>query len=140
MPILILARGLPNTGKTTTIKRIVLERVGVRMTPKRGDIQIALNAYWKQGERRDISIGLASGGDTEQAILNNIDFFEADLPEVMVMACRAKTASARPYRTTLAFVKKHQIDLIEVPFEERGDEEEEAYYQRKGEEIVSKIP
>jgi hypothetical protein len=136
MPVLILACGRSNTGKTTTIRQCILE-LGVRLDERPLDTRIVLSCYQNRGEIRQVTIGLASGGDTEGAIRRNVVFFEKQMPEYVVMACRTRGG---PWVAAQEFADRHGMDMQVIEFHGPTKGDWAPYIQERVSEILQRLP
>ena len=95
MKKMIIVSGQGNTGKTSAIKGAISVFCNVLAKPT-GDITI-ITPIRKSGAVHHV--GFASGGDTEEIVRSNIDFFEKHDWDCLVFACKSRGA-------TLVLLKK----------------------------------
>ena len=73
-----------------------------------GDITVIFNLTV---DGRQVAVGVASGGDTEKVVRENLKFFESHSCEYIVCASKSR---GKTIELVTEFAKKHDLHLCEI--------------------------
>lgn len=108
---IILVSGISNSGKTTSIRQY-LNMENVFHLKNAGDITIVFTL-----QRRNLVLGVASGGDTLGIVRDNFNFFSQHACDVIVCASksRGRTVAEVQRQAQRLGARLIQIPTVQVP-------------------------
>ena len=104
---IIALYGDQNTGKTTTLKRLI-ERLGGM---EKGDDPVAINDYNHTGKR----IVVAPAGDDGEVVRKNVDFFKEEEADILVIATRERYNYQEEKECSVQALEGYQDEFHTMP-------------------------